>query len=69
MPKSKSSSSNTPTSSASSSAPTNQQDQSTLVSLYDIDDTSAHHCGYCNQNGNISIGRYLKIYFILSVVI
>lgn len=31
----------------------------TLVSLYDIDDFSAHHCGYCNQDGNISIGKNL----------
>lgn len=35
----------------------NQQNQPTMVSLYDIDDLSAHHCGYCNQNGNISIGN------------
>ena len=32
--------------------------QHTLVSLYDIDDLAAHHCGYCNQNGNISVGNY-----------
>lgn len=30
--------------------------QTTQVSLYDIDDIPAHHCGYCNQNGNISVG-------------
>lgn len=29
----------------------------TLVALYDIDDDTAHHCGYCNQNGNVSIGN------------
>lgn len=34
----------------------NQNEQPTLVSLYDVDDLSAHHCGYCNQNGNISVG-------------
>lgn len=33
-----------------------QQNQATIVSLYDIDDLNAHHCGYCNENGNISIG-------------
>jgi hypothetical protein len=38
-----------------------QKNQPTLVSLYDIDDYSAHHCGYCNQNGNISIGWFMYI--------
>jgi len=33
-----------------------QQNQASVVSLYDIDDLNAHHCGYCNQNGNISTG-------------
>jgi hypothetical protein len=36
---------------------TNEQNQKqTLVSLYDADDISPRHCGYCNQNGNVSIG-------------
>ena len=57
MPKSKSSTSNIPSSSSSSTpASSNRQNQPTIVALYDIDDISAHHCGYCNQNGNISIG-------------
>jgi hypothetical protein len=38
--------------------PTNQP---TLVSLYDIDDFAAHHCGYCNQDGNISVGMSSEI--------
>jgi arginyl-tRNA--protein-N-Asp/Glu arginylyltransferase len=42
--------------SASTANKNNQNEQPTLVSLYDVDDLSAHHCGYCNQNGNISIG-------------
>lgn len=33
-----------------------ENNQRTLVSLYDVDDFAAHHCGYCNQDGNISIG-------------
>ena len=42
---------------ASSSTPNNQQkNQPTVVSLYDVDDLTAHHCGYCNQDGNISVG-------------
>ncbi len=41
----------------SSSTTTNQQkNQPTVVSLYDVDDLTAHHCGYCNQDGNISVG-------------
>ena len=35
---------------------TQQPNQATIIGLYDIDDLNAHHCGYCNQNGNISIG-------------
>ena len=39
------------------SSTTNEQNQKqTLVSLYDVDDISPRHCGYCNQNGNVSIG-------------
>ena len=33
-----------------------QKNQPTVVSLYDVDDLTAHHCGYCNQDGNISVG-------------
>lgn len=33
-----------------------QQTQPTMVSLYECDDVSAHHCGYCNKDGNISVG-------------
>ena len=36
--------------------PIDEKSQPTVIALYDIDDFSAHHCGYCNQNGNISIG-------------
>jgi hypothetical protein len=43
-------------SSSSTSNKSSQNEQPTIVSLYDVDDLSAHHCGYCNQNGNISIG-------------
>ena len=44
------------TSNAASNAASTEQNQQTLVTLYDVDDISPHHCGYCNQNGNISIG-------------
>ena len=57
-----------------SSTQNSQIDQPTLVSLYDVDDLSAHHCGYCNQNGNISVGmscELMKIddYSIVDVII
>jgi hypothetical protein len=58
MPKTKESSKKTETLGASSEQ---QAHQSTLVSLYDIDDFSAHHCGYCNQDGNISVGMSSEI--------
>ena len=39
------------------SSATNEPNQKqTLVSLYDVDDISPRHCGYCNENGNVSIG-------------
>lgn len=27
-----------------------------LVSLYDYDEQSSHHCGYCDTKGSITIG-------------
>ena len=40
----------------SSAKSSSQKTQPTIVGLYDCDDLSAHHCGYCNQDGNISVG-------------
>ena len=47
--------------SSTSSTQNTQKDQPTLVNLYDVDDLAAHHCGYCNQNGNISVGMSTEL--------
>jgi hypothetical protein len=31
-------------------------DQITIVSLYQVDDLTQHHCGYCDRNGSVSVG-------------
>jgi hypothetical protein len=50
------------TTSKSSSTLSHESNQNhTLVSLYDIDDVSPRHCGYCNENGNVSIGNKKNI--------
>jgi hypothetical protein len=59
MPKTKEANKKTEGVAPSSSSTSNSSDQTgqqTLLSLYDIDDFAAHHCGYCNQDGNISVG-------------
>jgi hypothetical protein len=49
--------SNNATSSSSSVLSSSTDDNRTLVTLYDIDRLTPHHCGYCNNDGNISIGK------------
>ena len=63
MPKSKPTAATTSKSSStlSTSASHESNQNHTLVSLYDIDDNSPRHCGYCNENGNVSIGNHNNI--------
>jgi len=28
----------------------------TAVSLYQVDDLTPHHCGYCDEEGSVSVG-------------
>ena len=63
MSKSKTTAAKTSKSSSTLSSTTSHESSQnhTLVSLYDIDDVSPRHCGYCNENGNVSIGNHNNI--------